>query len=110
MRARKNIGIKNGFINTENNMITTFFLNLILLIVTGIFYFLPVVTMTDIPLVGSYVSSTLASLIQTWNAFLITFPYAQTAWDIFLYVIIPFELIMLAGRFFLGHRLPVNHN
>jgi len=71
--------------------------------------FLPIVTLSSIPLVGPFISSTLGTVVGVWNAFLVTFPYAQLPWTIFLYVIIPFELILLILKAILGSRVPT-HN
>lgn len=89
-------------------MIVNLLINLVLLIFGTLFIFFPVVTIASIPYIGVPVSSLLTSMVLTWNAFMVTFPYAQTAWHIFLVVILPFEILMLLGKFFLGHRLPVN--
>jgi len=56
------------------------------------------------------IDSALVSMISTWNAFMVTFPYAQTGWNMFLYFILPFELIMLIMKFVLGSRSPSNIN
>jgi len=91
-------------------MIVDALITVIITILTGIFGFLPVVTVADIPVVGSQISSTLLWVVLKWNAFLDTFPYATIVWQIFLYVILPFELLLLLGKFFLGHRLPAHTN
>lgn len=90
-------------------MIFNLLLNLILLVFGSLFVFFPVVAIADIPYVGSFLSSTLIQMIQVWNAFLITFPYAVTGWHIFLWVILPFEVLLLVMKFFLGHHVPT-HN
>jgi len=90
-------------------MIIDLIIYTIVALVSAIFTILPVVTIADFPLIGSNVSSTLTTAALTWNAFIATFPYAEEAWNIFIYVIIPFELLMLTGKFFFGHRLPA-HN
>jgi len=43
-----------------------------------------------------------------WNAFLLTFPYAQLPWQLFKYAILPFELTMLLAKFILVSRVPAN--
>lgn len=91
-------------------MIVTILIQTIVFILSGIFAILPTVSLTEIPVIGEFVASSLTSMVLIWNAFLITFPYAQTTWDIFLFVILPFEGIMLIAKFFLGHRLPTNTN
>jgi len=92
-----------------NYMITILFLNFIILIVGIIFYFLPVVTIADIPWIGQYISDTLISVVHIWNGFLETFPYAVTPWHIFIWIILPFEILLIIARFFLGSRTPINN-
>jgi len=89
-------------------MITDVILSVIVSILGAIFYFLPVVSISDIPYIGEQLSSILATIVGIWNALLITFPYAIVVWNTFLFVIIPFELLLLIGKFFLGHRLPAH--
>jgi len=91
-------------------MIITLLISIILNLISVIFIFLPVVTIADLPYFGEQISSTLVWAISTWNAFLITFPYAETAWHIFLWIILPFEVTMLVAKFFIGHRLPAQQN
>jgi len=90
-------------------MIINFLINLILLVFGSIFVFFPQVFLNDIPLIGDFIVSTLELMVSYWNSFLVTFPYAQIAWQVFLYVIIPFEFLMLLGKFFLGSRMPSHH-
>jgi len=90
-------------------MIITIFLNIIIFIIGGIFRLLPVVSIASIPYIGSAVSGYLTTAVLTWNAFIATFPYAGIAWNVFIFVILPFEALMLIGKFFLGHRMP-SHN
>lgn len=80
----------------------------IVMILSGIFGFLPTVSIATIPYIGESVESVLITMITTWNAFLVTFPYAEVGWNIFLYVIIPFEILMLIAKFFFGSRLPAH--
>jgi len=87
-------------------MITNLFINFILLIFGWIFTLLPHVTISSLPIIGEFLSSTLIQMVRVWNAFIETFPYAQVGWDVFKYVIIPFEGLMLLGKFFLGSRMP----
>ena len=90
-------------------MLTTLFLNIIIAIVGVIFWIIPTVTLASIPVFGQPIVDILTSMIQMWNAFMVTFPYAQTAWHLVLWVIIPFEIGLLVLKFFLGHRTPI-HN
>jgi len=91
-------------------MITTLITGSIGFILTAIFYFLPVVTISSIPVIGTAVSGYIDTIVTTWNAFMITFPYAQTGWDVFIYVILPFEILLLLGKMFLGSRVPSHVN
>jgi len=91
-------------------MIINLLINLVLLIFGAIFVFLPEVTIASIPFIGEQLSSILQTVALTWNAFMVTFPYAQTGWQIFLTVVLPFEVLMLIAKFFFGHRLPAHTN
>lgn len=91
-------------------MITDFLISIFTGIVNGILSVVPNVTIASLPTVGQTLSSTLLSMVTTWNAFMATFPYAQTVWHLFLWVIIPFELIILGLKFVLGHHIPAHLN
>jgi len=91
-------------------MIINLIIGVILNLVAVIFVFLPVVHLSDLPYAGQAISDTLTTMVTTWNAFLITFPYAVVAWNVLLLIIVPFELLMLIGKFFFGHRLPAHTN
>jgi len=91
-------------------MIFNLLIYLVLLIVTSIFSLLPVVTLASIPIIGPSLQSILITMVRMYNSFIDTFPYAETAFNLLIYVIIPFELLMLLGKFLLGHRLPASHN
>jgi len=80
----------------------------ILMLLSAFFYFLPVVTIASLPYIGTMVSSVLSTAITTWNALLGTIPYLNYSWHVFLVVILPFELLLLLGKFFLGSRMPVH--
>jgi len=90
-------------------MIINLLINLILLIFGSIFVFLPEVTLASIPVAGSLIETILTSMVTAWNAFLVLFPYGRIAWNVFLAIIIPFEITMLIAKFFLGSRTP-SHN
>lgn len=87
-------------------MIITLLINLVILIFGSIFVFLPVVTIADIPIMGEFISESLTFMVQVWNSFLETVPYLTFTWSIFLYILLPFEILLLIGKFFLGHRMP----
>jgi len=75
---------------------------------TIIFMWLPEVTIADIYYFGEGISSNLITVVQHWNSFIDTFPYAEVAWTEFLWAVIPFELTMLGLKILLGHRVPTN--
>jgi len=85
-------------------MITNLILTIIVAVFNTIMELIPSASIATIPLIGETVSAFLLTMIQTWNTFLITFPYAQTGWDVFRFVILPFELTLLVVNFFLGSR------
>lgn len=89
-------------------MIITFLISIVVTILSLLFLFFPVVTIADIPIFGEFMSSTLYTAVTYWNSFMLTFPYAETAWNMFLLFVIPFEIGLLVLKFFLGHRTPVN--
>jgi len=69
-----------------------------------------VVTLADLPFIGDTVRGFLITMVTTWNAFLVTFPYAVLPWQLFLYGVIPLEITIIILRFILGSRTPVSHN
>jgi len=87
-------------------MIINLLLSSLVSLVSAIFVFLPVVTIADIAYIGTDVSNYLTSAVYMWNGFIETFPYAGTGWNIFLSVIVPFEILLLIAKFFLGSRVP----
>jgi len=72
------------------------------------FFWLPEVTIADIPYYGSGISANLTEVVHTWNSFMETFPYAEVGFTMFLWVVIPTELLLLVAKIILGHRVPVN--
>jgi hypothetical protein len=89
-------------------MIINLIFGVILGLISAIFFLLPVVTIASIPVIGSTLLVILGTMVTTWNAFMITFPYAQVVWQVFLFVILPFEILMIIGKFFLGQHMPTN--
>jgi len=89
-------------------MIINFIIKILFDFFTAIFSFLPVVTLASIPVIGDTISSILLTMVQKYNAFTETFPYAQTGMRIFVYVILPVQLLMIVAKFFLGSRVPHN--
>jgi len=89
-------------------MITQTIINFIVGAINTVFASLPTARLSDLPVVGSTITDTLSTIIETWNAFLITFPYAVVLWNCFIYVILPFEILLLIAKFFLGHRVPAH--
>jgi len=68
--------------------------------------FFPEVDIASIPYIGSSVSSTLVTAVSYWNAFMVTLPFMADVWHVFLYAILPFEILMIFLKFFLGNRVP----
>jgi hypothetical protein len=85
-------------------MILNYLFNAIISVINGVLSFLPQVDLYSV--FGFDFGSLLLSVIKIWNAFLETFPYAVVVWHMFIWVIIPFEILMLLGKFLLGHRMP----
>jgi len=89
-------------------MISTFILKMIIALVAGIEYFFPVVTIASIPMVGPQISAVLVQVNGLFNAFLSLFPFAVIVWHLFIYVVLPFEVLLLVAKFFLGQHVPAN--
>jgi len=83
-------------------------LNTVIEFVKAIFDLLPTATLSDLPIIGDTIAVTLETVVETWNAFMVTFPYANTLWEVFIYVILPFEILLLVAKFLLGHRVPAH--
>jgi hypothetical protein len=90
-------------------MIINLLINMVVSVISAIMSFLPKVTLASIPWAGNAISVSLTTMIQLWNSFMVTFPYAVYVWHAFLWVILPFEALMLLGKFLLGHRMPANN-
>jgi len=73
------------------------------------FGWLPVWDIASLWYIGPTLSTVVDSIALTWNAFMVTFPYALTGWQVFIYVIIPFEALLLLAKLILGSRTPVSH-
>lgn len=89
-------------------MIINLVIKAIFLIIAGIFSILPNVAFSDIPTVGPFITENLLYGVRLLNGALETFPYGVIVWFIFTHVIIPFELLLLIGKFFLGSRNPTH--
>lgn len=87
-------------------MIFNQLINLVLLVVGGISSALPVATIDRIPYAGPSIASALTYIAGLWNTFLDTFPYGLVAWHMLIWVILPFEIVMLGAKFLLGTHLP----
>jgi len=88
-------------------MIFNLLINFVLLIFGAIFVFLPEVTIETIPYIGPIVSVTLTWIVGLWNSLVLTLPYLDVPMRVFLYVIIPFELMLIILKFFLHNRISV---
>lgn len=89
-------------------MITNFLLDLVVIIFAGLLSWMPVVTLASIPVVGGFISNTLQMAVGYFNSAMITLPYLQVVWHMFLWVVLPFELALLILKFFLGNHMPAN--
>lgn len=74
-----------------------------------IFGILPSATLASIPIIGDTVATSLNTAVMYWNSFMITFPYAETIWHVVIFVILPFETVMLLTKIFLGSRTPTTN-
>jgi len=75
-----------------------------------LFSWLPDVSVASIPVIGPSLAEYLLLAVTKWNAFMVTFPYAEVVWNVFLFAIIPFELLLLVLKVILAHRVPVSSN
>jgi len=91
-------------------MITQTIINFFIGVINAVFNALPTANLSELPIIGSTITDTLQTIVETWNAFMVTFPYAIVLWNCFIYVILPFELLLLLAKFFLGHRTPAHTN
>jgi len=92
-------------------MIVFLLLNVLLLLLNTVFWLISFgghdVAIASLPVIGEHVDSLLVTVVSYWNMFMQTVPYAELPWHIFLYFIIPFELVLLVGKIFLGGHLPI---
>jgi len=91
-------------------MIINALLGFLIAFVQLLFSWLPDVSISSIYYIGPTLNEALVLISSKWNALMVTFPYAQLGWNVFLYLILPFELLLLTLKFFLGHRAPHNVN
>jgi len=91
-------------------MIINFLIGTVVLIINAVVSIIPSVTLASIPFAGSYIQTYLTMAVQYWNGILQIVPYLQLPWHMFLWVIIPFEVMLLTAKFFFGSRLPANVN
>lgn len=91
-------------------MIISALVSVFIILMQAIVGWFNVVTLADLPVIGLTVQGILINMVTTWNAFLVTFPYAELPWRLFLYGVIPLEITIIILKFILGHRSPVAHN
>jgi len=91
-------------------MLLNFIIAIVSHVINFIFSLLPVATIKDIPIIGVFMYDFLLNMVETFNAFFVTFPYAIELWNVFIYVMIPFELAVLLIKFILGARTPIAHH
>jgi len=89
-------------------MIINLLIQFILQLLSAVFSIFPEVSISSIPFAGEDIAEILSDMVITWNTFIITFPYAEVAWNMLLWIILPFEALMSLGKFFFGSRLPEN--
>jgi len=90
-------------------MILSFLIAIVTYAINYVFSVLPTATISDIPYIGSSVYAVLVNIMYTWNVIIGTFPYITAVYQIFVFVILPFEVATLVVRFILGNRTPVTH-
>jgi len=85
-------------------MITNLIIPIIVSIFNSIMEFIPSASISEIPIIGPTVADTLLFAIRAWNSAMETVPYLKVNWEVFLYVILPFEATLLVINFLLGSR------
>lgn len=91
-------------------MIFNFLISFVVLILGSIFGLLPEYGISDIPYVGQWVYATLQIAVEYMNEFLTIVPPLETLWHVFIWVVIPFELVLMIVKLLLGSRTPANYN
>lgn len=89
-------------------MLTVLLLDLFDILTGLVFSIIPRVDLGDIPILGNYIRDILIFIMGYWNSFMETLPYLIVVWQMFIYVIIPFEIGLLILKFFLASRVPAN--
>jgi len=84
--------------------------NFVILVLSFVFQIFPVVVLADIPIIGPSFSSTLTTAVLYFNSFAETLPYIRVVMDMFLFVVLPTEFLILILKFFLGSRTPISNN
>jgi len=64
------------------------------------------VDLSNIPYIGSAFRDILITALSYWNTALTVVPYLVLPWHIFIYVLLPFEILMLVAKVILGSRVP----
>ena len=88
-------------------MIFNLLINFVLLIFGSLFVFLPEVTLAQIPYIGDLLIDTLNWAVGLWNSLVLTIPYLDYPMKVFLIVVIPFEVLLITAKFFLGNRMHI---
>jgi len=91
-------------------MIFNLLFNLVVLVFGVLFVFLPEVGISSIPLIGDQAYYYLALAVSYWNTGVSIFPPARIVWTVFVWVVIPFEILLLLAKVFLGSRTPAHMN
>jgi len=84
-------------------MLINLLINLILIIFASLFQILPEVRLP------TFIADPLEFMMGIYVSLMDTIPYLRVTMAIFL-LLVAFEIALLVAKFFLGHRLPTNHN
>lgn len=76
--------------------------------VISIINYLPDAHIWELPIFGSQIYSALSSAVLAYYGAVETIPFLDFLSDVFVYVIIPFEMMLLALKVFLGNHRPIN--
>lgn len=91
-------------------MIITLVLNFIASFIGMVMSIVPEVTIGSVPIVGPFIVTYLGMAVGYWNTFEGILPYVGIVKDMFVYVIIPFEVTLLLVKVFFGSRTPAHMN
>lgn len=90
-------------------MIVTILLILLDRILLGLGLIFPRVTLENIWVIGPTLRSVLVTAVGYMNSIFETLPHLEVVWNMFVYVVVPFEIVLWVMKFILGSRTPVNN-